>query len=164
MQTFTLTDRDGNRHDYSCTPHGAMSGGGLQLMLDVADVVGGVMGAALKAMVGMGDAAESTSIDLTDISALAENLPRRLMTAGGPKLIARVLENTKRCDDSGKWVILSSETALDTAYTGNYGELFRAVWEVLCANFSPFGKDGLHELKGLWQRLTQETQTDQGAV
>jgi hypothetical protein len=158
---FTVKDRDGKEHSYSCLPHKYEEG--MAILLEVADALGGAFKGAVQAMLGTTTADKQDEFDVASIADSISTIPQRLLKQGGAKLFARILAHTRRDGDD-----LSKGHVRDFAYAANYGELFIAVGRVLEINFSPFGSDGMSDLRGLWSRVTQqldvmsETQSETG--
>lgn len=157
-QTFDVKSRDGSIHNYSCLPHPSRTGGGLNLLLDIARIAGPVLGGAIKAMLGLpGDSLED--IDVSVLADSVSEIPERLVLQGGADFVGKVLKYTRR--DTKE---LSKPHEFDTAYTGNYGELILAVGKVLEINFSPFGQGGTSSLSGIWQSVLQSVESLTGGT
>jgi hypothetical protein len=146
--TFELPDRDGKTHSYIVDPHPGGPGAALALRIQgltlepVAEAVRTIasipsiqqLGTALREG---GEAPDSTQVigDVlgavreVDMTALGRSLGSVLSHPGGPELIRAILERTAR--DGRR---LSEPAYFDAAYERNYGEMLRAVVEVVQFN------------------------------
>jgi hypothetical protein len=160
--TFSLTDRDGADHQYRCTEHPTDEGFDLQLELaEILATVPSVVLALLEALEGAkppddddDDSSPQPSDPLAVSKALRE-LPRAIIRAGGSKLVIKILKHTERQEgaEGTTFVKLNATIARDNAYAGNYRELYRALWEVMKANFDPFSLVNTDALKGAWNAV-----------
>lgn len=99
-----------------------------------------------------GDAYDVKALDVMDWSGLGElvdQIPQRLIDAGGAKLIAEILAETRRItpgatpEEKATRLVLSKPLARDHAYAGgNWPECLKACAWVLGVNYSPFSTDG----------------------
>lgn len=135
QKTITLTDAAGEPHDYMLTQHPAFEG--TALLMKLASVGGGPLGQILEGAdlggAGLLDSEGSGAAVGEGIKLLAANL----MDAGGPDLIKQVFRYTVRDNEK-------MDSAFNSAFQGNYGELLAAFAWVLWANFgsvtkAPFG-------------------------
>lgn len=148
--TFRLVDADGRPHAYEVTLHRASEG--MPLMWEIAALVAGplagllsLVGALLAAMrkavnnapLTVRGAIEDpnildlvqTALGSADLTSLGRSLQLALAQPGNSALVMRLLAQTTR-----DGAALDSPVAFDDAYTANYLELARAVWEVVLAN------------------------------
>lgn len=139
----TLTDCHGRDHLYEITPFSYDEG--FDLGMELADLIGGPLGDALKSMLEGGD------FDLDDVDegtlgqGLAEltTLPRRILAKGGSQLVARMLRGCVRADKDEQGELykqhLKDPAARTRAFAaGNQKESFEALREVLQVNYGPF--------------------------
>lgn len=142
---FTVKDREGVSHAYDCTLHPATEGQKVMwqlVALCAAPLAGAVKGLLplIDQVKGQGGLAglldSSTAIDQLkgglasiDFAAIGEDVKRSLLTAPMEKLVEEVLSRTLRDDKP-----LATRGTFDDAYSGNYGELLSALWEVVKAN------------------------------
>lgn len=139
-----LQDCSGNTHLYQIEPFTFDES--FDLGMELADLVGGPVGEAIKAMMTGGDFDLDSAVDDSTLGkALAEitTIPRRIMQAGGSELVARVLANTMRTgkDGNGKPVkqYMREPAARTAAYAGgNQAEAVAAMKAVLEVNYGPF--------------------------
>jgi hypothetical protein len=160
---FTLADRHGEEHAYQCTEHPTDEGFDLQLDLaEILATVPSVVLAGLEAMESLdtpddakpGNAPAPPVFNPAALGGAVAAIPQAIAKAGGHRLLVRILKHTKRqAVDKGTFQPLSSELQRDEAYAGNYAELYRAVWEVVKANFDPFSMVNTDDLKEAWQKL-----------
>lgn len=138
-----LNDYHGESHVYWIKPFAYDES--FNLGLELADLIGGPIGEALKSLFMGGD------IDLDSINegtigrALAEavTLPRRILDAGGSGLVKRMFTETVRMarDEQGELYKqnLVQPDARTLAYAGgNQRESVEALWAVLEVNYGPF--------------------------
>lgn len=139
---FTLPDSSGESHDYTMTLH--LGGEGSILAMQI---MGFIAEPALNAVMGLLEHSGGTGAQLLDLqtSALFDGLDQSTI---GPAL-GRILTNpdahkivrrdlVKYVHRDGK--PLAQDTNFDQAFQGNYGELFKVVWEVAKRNrFLPLG-------------------------
>jgi hypothetical protein len=110
----TLRDAAGRSHEYVAHMHGAIAGMalGTELM--------GLLGETVRLERGLGAC----------LSGLAQGVVQR----GGVGLVTRLLEHTSRDG------VRLTETAMETAYQANYGELLEALAWVIEQNFGSFSE------------------------
>ena len=147
--TFRLTDAEGVAHAYEVTLHRATLG--MPIMWELAALVAGPLagllslaGPLLEAMNGAGGSTKSVraiiedpnilsvvqaTLGAADLTAIGRSLQAALAQPSNSGLVLRILSQTER-----DGVALDSPVAFDAAYTGNYFELLRAVWEVVITN------------------------------
>lgn len=146
--TFRLVDADGRPHAYEVTLHRASEG--MPLMWEIAALVAGPLAgllslvAPLISAVGGASGGRSLraiiedpavlvmvtdSLKGADLTSLGRSLQLALAQPGNSSLVTRLLSQTTR-----DGVALDDPFAFDDAYTANYMELARAVWEVVLAN------------------------------
>lgn len=118
---FTLDDRWGEPHVYTCTLHRAEDG--QQLMHEIMGVFTGAAGPVMMSLFGGGMDADA------DLAGAGREAQRWLTSPASVKLVRRILVNTFR--DAHP---LNKMSTLDAAYTANYGEQARAAWEVIQLN------------------------------
>jgi hypothetical protein len=160
---FTLADREGMEHAYQCTEHPADEGFDLQLDLaEIMATVPPVILAGLEAMESMdseeaakqGQGPTPPSFNPATLAGAAAAVPQAIAKAGGSRLVIRILKHTKRqAAEGSNFQALSSELQRDEAYAGNYAEMYKAIWEVVKANFDPFSMVNTDDLKEAWQKL-----------
>lgn len=137
-KTYTLLDADGVSHDYETTLHPASQGAAI--MWQLLALAAAPLGAAVK-----GFLATSSGFDLravldapdglqrlgasVDFAAVGEDVGRALASGDRDVLVKQILSRTTR---DGKR--LDNVIEFDGAYTGNYGELIRVIWEAVRAN------------------------------
>lgn len=141
--TFSAKDREGVAHAYVVELHPASEGQavmwqlvaliaptlltGLKGLLPLLDTF---RGQKLSSLLDDPQALEQakSALATTDMAGIGAEIQKAL--SGSPaKLVAEILSKTTR---DGKHI--SNKLAFDSAYTGNYSELRRAVWEVTVAN------------------------------
>jgi len=127
VHEFRLTDRDGTEHAYTLALHDAMAGAKLTAALTAA-AAEPIAALAPLAEGGLDRAwtevlrdLDPTSIGRAVRDAIASLDTDRVL----PELFRHVLRDDKKLSDSG---------AFNAAYRGNYGELYRAAWEIVRAN------------------------------
>lgn len=141
QRTITLVDDYGDTHEYSLIQHPA--GAGFDLLARLVEIMGEPV---IIALIGDG----SSDVDLGELKAAASamgeevelslrgdiigpqvtTLMRRLLGAGGHKLVLELLRHTTRDNQQ-----LGQQVAFDAAFQGNYGELFKALKWVATENF-----------------------------
>lgn len=138
-----LSDFKGQDHLYSITPFSYDEGFDLGMVLG--DLIGGPIGEGLKAMLSGGDFDLDDVDDKTMGRALAEltSVPRRILTAGGSKLVKRILTGTVRMDEGSDGKLykqnLEDADARTEAYAaGNQAESLQAMRAVMDVNYGPF--------------------------
>lgn len=125
---FTITDDDGQPHAYTVRLHPASEGRILALQIGAMGVeafAGLLVTAALAAVRGKNPMDVITADQLTVAIA---SLPK-VIQAITPQMIDALLKHTDR---DGR--PLMGRPDFDAAYSGNYGELSLALWEVVKAN------------------------------
>lgn len=148
--TFRLPDADGRPHAYEVMLHRGSEG--LPLMLEIAALVAGPLAGLLSLasplIAAMKSAADGAPISVrgaiadpkvldivqaalagADLAALGKSLQLALAQPGNAGLVKRLLAQTTR-----DGIALDDPSAFDDAFTANYIELARAVWEVVLAN------------------------------
>lgn len=126
MHEFELQDADGQSHRYHVVPHGAVDGEAIVYRL--AELLAEPLAALVD---GAGEKLDLSNVDLDtileqlDIRELGKAVRSALAGSRMAELRAAVLRHTSR--DGKK---LSDATSFNEAYQRNYGELFRAVFEV----------------------------------
>lgn len=137
-RTTSMTDDDGQSHEYSLIQHGASEG--FDLLPRMLEVVGEPIAVAL-----LGDGSSDVDLDQLRDGAVEMELSlrgdllgpqittfcRRLVAAGGAGLVRDLLKYTQR---DGK--PLADRTHFDAAFQGNYGELMMAVKWAITENFA----------------------------
>lgn len=138
--TKTIHDDRGETHEYAVLPFNPEMG--LDILTTVLQVASEPLGQLANALkggdgsVGVDDVKEGLSsllderVDAGALGSAVHSFLTRLQTAGGSKLIRRILAQTWR---DGKQ--LSDDAMFNRAYRANYGEMFRAVLFVLSANY-----------------------------
>jgi hypothetical protein len=131
-----------NDHEYRMVPLGADAG--LDFGLEVAEIVGGPVGAAITAALFSGDE-DGEDLDWGGVISAAVNLPAALRKAGGSALFARIFAGNFvrqiRPQDAGQAHVLQLKDALarDEAFgDGNLAEMFEVVAWVIKENYGPF--------------------------
>lgn len=147
-----IPNHEGISHRYEIEPMGYDDS--FNLGLEIADLIGGPVGEALRAML-MGadldlDLANPQAEDLGRAAAELFTIPRRVLAAGGAQLAARLLGGVTRIarDTHGNPVKqnLSDPAARTAAYAaGNQAESFLAMKAVIEVNYGPF----LAQISGL---------------
>jgi len=140
---FEIEGGDGKPHAYLVQLHGVDEG---QAIVFALIAVGGeplgalLQGAAGKLIAEGGGLAELLEKDVTellsgiDFAAVGRDLSLAVARSDMPGLVNLILKNTHR---DGRPLRDSNER--NAAYRGNYGEMLRAVWQVISANrFLPF--------------------------
>ena len=160
MQThdFQLYDARGNTHDYTVSPHptsegtmlvvrllgmaggpiGRLASSNLDVLIDLVPKMiaeyqdqsqGGKEMTDQEFMIALQkELGDLSDLDL-DFQAILADILSAIVQAGGDEFIRSLLAHTFR--DGQK---LSQDALYDTAYQANYGELFKAIWEVIKAN------------------------------
>ncbi len=141
--TFTVDDGDGNSHTYICTLHGTEDG--QNVVWALVALGGEPLGALLQGAAGklvaegssIGDVLASDASDVVksiDWSGVGRDIAASVARTNMPELTRLILRHTHR--DGAQ---LADKMAFNAAYRANYGELMRALWEVIGANrFLPF--------------------------
>ena len=127
-QTFTINDDDGIPHSYLVRLHPASDGRVLALQIGAmgVDVFAGLLvTAALSAVKGKNPL---DTISTDQLTAALAGLPK-VVNSITPAMIDAILKHTDR---DGRPLMARIE--FDHAYSGNYGELALAIWEVIKAN------------------------------
>jgi len=139
LETFQLTDKDGNPHDYSMSLHPAAEGQRIMWKL---------YAAAAEPLAGLADAAFNSkdifsSLDMDgglmpalqkvqgkiDVGRVGKDLKNAILDLAMAELTTELLKHTVR--DGKK---LAVELEFNAAYTGNYWELVKAVWKGIDLN------------------------------
>lgn len=176
---FELTDAQGVSHEYRVVPYPAAYGVDLgpTLLTILAPLLGGIAGLAtsgagegaredaarmLAELESGGAAGGAQSSSFMDAEIDGEALERVLMTfarelasAGGSGLLMRLFKGVTRSNPAApeeRGQNLWTQAGFNAAYTQNYGEMFKAVAEVIKANFIPSyaGAGG----QGIFAKLT----------
>lgn len=140
-KTFTLQDGEGRQHEYEVQLHPPTEG--MEIMWQLIALGAGPLGSAIKGFLtnaagggtfslrGMMDDPEGLSklAGAVDFAAVGNDIAAAVMKANRAALVRAILCKTSR---DGKR--LESVLAFDEAFVGNYGELIRAIWEVVRAN------------------------------
>jgi hypothetical protein len=131
---FMLTDADGAVHRYEVLPHPASEGQAvlLQLLAVAAEPVGRLASSVFEGAGTVGELLDSEPAKLmerVDLGRLGADVKTAILSMQMDKLGADVLRHTMR--DGKK---LSDRVAFDAAFTRNYFEYLRAVWEVVQIN------------------------------
>lgn len=169
----TLQDRDGREHRYKTAPFRFDQG--MDLKLRVMKVIAKPLGDALGDLLSgptmpEGQDEQSETADLTQavqgldwsgLGDLLEQIPGRIMDAGGAALISEILSRTVRTTPGGQndgkdlHLKLNDDLNRSRAYAGgNYGEMYQAVWWILKVNFAPFSTGNSADFRTLWERLS----------
>lgn len=136
--SFTLADADGKTHTYEVIPHPPTEGSRIMWVLvglgaePLGRLAKGLLGSAdLKSLRATLDAPDGVGklLAAIDPAELAGDIRRSLATVPLDRLGADILSRTSR---DGK--NLANSLNFDAAYVRNYGELLRALWEVVKAN------------------------------
>ena len=114
---FTLKDRQKNPHNYESMMLPAAES------LPIAQEIMALGSAPLVRLVG-----QQINGGEPDWAGIAEDLPAVLRSLK-PEMITKILSNTFR---DGK--DLGHGPTFDAAYSGNWGELYQAIWKVVDAN------------------------------
>jgi len=134
---FSLPDGDGVAHRYVLVPHGATDGErivwqlvafGAEPLARLAQALFLLEGATLRSMMDDPTALKRMGERL-DTSALGGDLKRSITTMPMAEIRAALVS---RCTRDGKQ--LSNPAHYDAAFSRNYGELGRLLWEVIKAN------------------------------
>lgn len=126
LHSFTLTDALGNEHSYEVALHPATQGEPIMWALVALGVE--PIAAALAKVDGAGGLLDLNLGDL-NLTGSADALAKAIARADLPDLRQRILAHTTR---DGR--PLKDRPHFDAAYQGNYGELARALWEVVKLN------------------------------
>lgn len=144
VRTFTLRDAEGESHTYEVTLHRATIG--QPIMWEIAALLSGPLAGLLGLLVPildgmagrkiaevMDDPASMQlvlkSLRTADLSTIGAGLKTALGDPRNTALVGRILSQTTR--DGAD---LADPVKFDAAFTANYLELVRAVWEVVQAN------------------------------
>jgi hypothetical protein len=143
---FVIKDADGNDRRYEVTPHNAVQGQAIMwdLVALGAEPVARLADSALKseevvaglasalASGGVGKLLDGGAVELLggiDLGAVGADVKRAIVSMPMQRLTRDILRHTTR---EGR--ALSDDTVFGLAYQANYGELLRAVWEVVKIN------------------------------
>lgn len=139
---FTLTDADGDEHEYWVTPHDPHEG--TRIAVTISSALTGPLGQLLDSAAGELLTGESDFQDMevesilegVEFDRVAAALSDSLDEDKVPALIKKILRQTYRDEQP-----LSGDTVFADAYRQNYLELYRAAWEVIRFNgfFGSFG-------------------------
>lgn len=147
--TFSLCDRDGLEHQYRVTEHPTDEG--FDLQLELAEIVASIPAVIVAFIDSM---EEGSAADPVALGSSMQAIPRAVMQAGGSKIMVRILKYAERKpEEAGEFQKLTGQLARDEAYSGNFGELYRAIWEVIQRNFDPFSMVSTDKLKEAWAKL-----------
>lgn len=142
IETTVIADCMGEEHQYSTTIFGAEEGSRLGLLL--AKVIAGPFA---QFVAGVGDLDDE--VDLTPL----EDLPQKIINAGGFDLFCRILKFTKRAFHDGegnlKWAHLKHKHEIDRIYAGNLSEMLAVCKWVVMVNYVPFSPDGSRQWSNL---------------
>jgi len=144
VRTFTLRDAEGESHSYEVTLHRATLG--QPIMWEIAALLAGPLAGMLGLLVPILDSMAGKKIVEVmddpaslgrlvdglrgaDLTAVGAGLKAALAQPGNSALVVRLLGQTTRDGRD-----LADPVQFDDAFTGNYLELARAVWEVVQAN------------------------------
>jgi hypothetical protein len=150
QHTTTIPDAAGTPHEYITTAFPTSKG--YDLLLEIADISSGPVGAAISTFIAMAGA-EGDTVEIPDLTQAVQSIPRVLAAKGGSAFLLRLLRNTNRENEKGEMLPLREKVNFDVAYASNYLELFRAVAWVVEVNFAPFSADGSPSWKGPWKQL-----------
>jgi hypothetical protein len=136
--TFTLTDADGKTHTYEVIPHPPTEGS--RIMWSLVGLGAEPLGRLIKGLFAAGeiknlraalDASDGVGklLAAIDPAELAGDIRRSLATVALDKLGRDILSRTSRDGRN-----LANDLHFDAAYTRNYSELLRSLWEVVKAN------------------------------
>lgn len=146
---FTLKSRDGNNHQYDVAMHPAIEGmqvsaqlGSLGIPTLVVALGSALESQEMRAAVAQAFAKGGSSTDKSrgldelmriaggfDFSTIGTEVRTALQDPRLATLVRAVLQHTTRDD-----VVLSGDVALNGAFTGNYMEMWKAVWEIVQVN------------------------------
>ena len=183
-----ITDKWGTTHKYQTVP--LPFDKAIDLKLDILKIVirplGDAFGELLGSASGLGEAESlggapsasggpeeahvddpgdsfdvtTDSVDWSRLGELLEQLPERLIAAGGSRLLARILHDTSRISppaeegEKSKRLQLRDPKARDAAFSaGNWPECYKAVAWILGVNYSPFSTDNSSDWKSIWSDL-----------
>lgn len=118
-RTKTISDADGEPHDYACYQHGARAG--MRLAAKLMGIVSGPLG-TLAGSGGKG------TVDVEKLGPALRDMAQGIVENGSDKLLDQLFEHTTRDGDKVPVVF-------DRVYQGNYGELVEAVVFVVMTNF-----------------------------
>ena len=133
--TFALDDAEGNSHQYEMYYHPA--GDGFKISIELVQALGEPL---LRAIGDFADAAQEAvsggsaeglldDVDLAGAMAALRSLSPDVLVDLGKRLMCKTTRD-------GAW---AKGQTFDTAYRGNYTELYSALWKVIEANrFIPF--------------------------
>jgi len=137
---FSLVDSAGESHSYVVVAHEPMPGWGI--MMELAAMVSDPLASALGALLSSGQSVESfldsdagaQAIEGLDLQNAGERISHQLRTTDSQKLIRSILAHVSR--DGEKLVDSNGSItgAFNLAYTRNYGEMVKAVWEAVKFN------------------------------
>lgn len=140
---FTLTDAQGESHEYMITPHAASDG--TRLCLRIMAMAGEPLGRLVSGNLGeLIELFKSGEIDLdgeidkelaklkdldVDLGATVRDIQAAIAEAGDEKFFRSLLRHTYRDGDP-----VHQEHNFDRFYQANYLELFQAVWKSVQVN------------------------------
>ncbi len=139
--SFILKDAKGTEHKYVCVLHGADIGMRISMQMlamgleplakaasDLLTAEGG-LAMLIRALKDKGDTTEATALLLKlDMQGVAAALSPALGKPEAAVLVKDILAETLRDG------VALKGAGLAQAYQGNYGEMYRAVWEVVRRN------------------------------
>jgi len=130
-EEFKLEDHDGNEHVYDVALHPASEGSEIAIRLYT--LAGDPIAELISAFASNEDLSEDDDatelIEDVDMSKVSSNLREALMSLDTTEFIREILSYTDRDGDN-----LGDKTTFDSAFRGNYGELWEAVFKVIRAN------------------------------
>lgn len=139
---FTLTDSDGEEHDYHVVPHDPSDG--VRITVQLSEAMSGPVGELFDGLIGpvlLGDqsldeinveeALEGVEFDRV-AAALSDSLDEDKVAG----MVKQILRNTYRDEEP-----LGEDPTFEDAFRQNYLEMYRALWEVVRFNgfFGSFG-------------------------
>lgn len=133
----TLTDAQGEPHQYVVLPHGAMTG--FPLGAELLDL----LGETLRFERGVG--------------ACIEGLAKGMLKRGDVKLVLRLVEHVSRDGER-----LKDEAAFNRAFTANYGELLKVLVWVIEVNFAGFSPAAVEVIGGRIERVLSTSSAPRG--
>jgi hypothetical protein len=143
VETFELTDSNGEAHAYLVTLHPVDEGQRILWALVAlgGEPIGALMQGALGKMIAEGgtlgdllDAGADEAVARVDWSAVGRDLANAVRQTDMGALAKQILKHTTRDGQA-----LANPAVFNAAYRANYSEYFRALWAVLQANrFLPF--------------------------
>ena len=147
QQKRSITDDYGEAHAYvvQMMPAGA----GFRLMVRLLRIIGGMLGRAWGSL-SPADIGEKVTevasivdagIDGEGIAMAVEKLATQLIEEGSDEFLKDVLAHTYRDG-------VAVTDCFESAFMGNYGELFHALYVTLEVNYSPFFRRRLGALSG----------------